>query len=254
MRAKINQLAKIKVGIVNYLNTKPFLYGLENSEVYEEIDLVPDYPANVAAMLLENKIDVGLVPVAILPRLEESYIITDYCIGCDGEVASVCLFSDVPLDEVETILFDYQSRTSANLLKILLERFWKKETRYVDTRDDYRSRISGTTAGLVIGDRCLAFRPQAKYIYDLGDAWKQFTGLPFVFATWISNKKLPVDFIARFNAASKLGIDNIDEVAKLNRIDYYDSDHYFKKNIQYKLDEYKMEGMKLFLNYLETIK
>ena len=75
--------------------------------------------------MLEDEIDVGLVPVAIIPEMKEHYIISDYCIGCDGEVASVCFFSDVPLDKIENILLDYQSRTSVALLKVLLNNIWK---------------------------------------------------------------------------------------------------------------------------------
>ena len=75
-----------------------------------EIELVFDYPANIAHRLLNNEIDIGLVPVAVLPAMQEYHIVADYCIGCKGEVASVCLFSNVPLYEIETILLDYQRR------------------------------------------------------------------------------------------------------------------------------------------------
>jgi chorismate dehydratase len=111
---------KIKVGAVSYLNTKPLIYGFEQGMMADEIDLVIDYPANVAKLLVENKIDIGLIPVAAIPLLMEHYIISDYCIGCDGEVASVCLFSQVPINEIETILLDYQSKTSVALLQLLL--------------------------------------------------------------------------------------------------------------------------------------
>ena len=85
----------------------------------EKVDLMIDYPSKIASMLLENTIDVGLVPVTIIPEMKEYYIISDYCIGCDGEVASVCLFSEVPLNKIEKMLLDYQSITSIDLLKFL---------------------------------------------------------------------------------------------------------------------------------------
>ena len=91
----------------------------------DELDLLIDYPANIARLLLTDEIDVGLVPVAIIPSLKEHHIIADYGIGCDGAVASVCLFSDVPLNEIKSILLDYQSRTSVALLKVLLKEHWK---------------------------------------------------------------------------------------------------------------------------------
>lgn len=250
MQAKINQLSKIRVGIVNYLNTKPLLYGIEHAPVRDKIELIPGYPANIAAMLLEGKIDVGLVPVAIIPGLPEAHIITDYCIGCDGEVASVCLLSNVPLQQIKKVLLDYQSRTSAILVKILFEKYWKLEVEWADTQNDFRNQISGTTAGLVIGDRCLEYRVKVDFVYDLGEAWKDFTGLPFVFAAWISNKQLSTEFVSAFNDANKQGVAAIEKVAAENIINGIDSITYFKKNISYMMDEGKRKGMEKFLGYL----
>lgn len=187
-----------RVGIVNYLNTRPLLYGIKHSAIIERIELIQDYPSRIASMLLDGSIDLGLVPVTIIPQLTEAHIITDYCIGCDGEVASVCLFSEQPLEEVEEILLDYQSRTSVALLRLLLEEYWKFSPKLIDTKEEYQSRIKGTTAGLLIGDRALAQRKISPYIYDLGEAWKNHTGLPFVFAAWVSNRQLPSTFITGF--------------------------------------------------------
>ena len=88
---------KIRVGAVSYLNTKPLLYGIENSPVINEISLITEYPARIAEMLLLDEIDIGLVPVSIIPQMKEYHINTRYCIGSDGPVASVCLFSEVPV-------------------------------------------------------------------------------------------------------------------------------------------------------------
>lgn len=251
MRAKINQLSKIRVGIVNYLNTKPLLYGIEHSPLSENIELVPDYPSNIALLLQENKIDAGLVPVVILPELPEAHIITNYCIGCTGAVASVCLFSEVPLPEIKRVVLDYQSRTSAILLKILFDKYWKQQVEWIDTKEGFENQPSGTTAALLIGDRCLAYRNQAAYTYDLGEAWNEFTGLPFVFAAWVSNKKLPHDFVHAFAEANRQGIDAIKTVAAENTIANYNSLHYFTKNISYEWDDNKRKGLELFLTYLK---
>ena len=138
---------KVRVGAVSYLNTKPLIYGIEKGMIKDEAELLIDYPSKIAGMLLDDKIDVGLVPVAILPKMKEHYIISDYCIGSVGEVASVCLFSEVPLYDIETILLDYQSRTSVALLKVLIKEYWKLDVDFEDTSGDYQSKISGTTAG-----------------------------------------------------------------------------------------------------------
>jgi chorismate dehydratase len=238
---------KIRVGAVSYLNTKPLIYGFEHGMMKDEVDLLIDYPSKIASMLLENKIDVGLVPVAVIPKMKEFHIISDYCIGCDGEVASVCLFSDVPLEKIEKVLLDYQSRSSVALLKVLIKEYWKINVVFEETSGDYQSGISGTTAALVIGDRALKQRTISPFIFDLGLEWKKFTGLSFVFAAWISNKKLADDFINSFNKATSFGLNKIDEVVKANPYDTFDLHHYYTDCISFELDAAKKEGLELFL-------
>lgn len=242
---------KIRVGAVSYLNTKPLVLGLENGQMKDDIDLVFDYPSNVARMLLNDEIDVGLVPVAIIPQLKEHFIISDYCIGASQPVASVCLFSDVPLNDIREVLVDYQSRTSAALLKILLKHFWKISPTLIDTSNGYQQNIKGSTAGLIIGDRALQQRKHSPYIYDLAGAWQQMTGLPFVFAAWVANKKLPDSFITSFNGATATGLSHIKEI--VSSIDYpaYDLYQYYTTNIDYRLDEKKKEALRRFLEYVK---
>jgi chorismate dehydratase len=254
LQAKLDELEKIKIGAVSYLNTKPLLYGIKRSVALMEMaEITEEYPAKIAAMLAEGTIDVGLVPVAIVPRLKEWHVITDYCIGAEGDVASVCLFSEVPLDQVETILLDYQSRTSVNLCKVLLKYHWKKQVVLEDAREDFRDNIKGTTAGVVIGDRALEQRKTSPYIYDLAGAWKEMTGLPFVFAAWIANKKLPEQFISLFNTLNGVGLQNLDAVIAENPYPVYDLKTYYTKNIRYQLTEEKKKGMEKFLELLGTL-
>jgi chorismate dehydratase len=238
---------KIKVGAVSYLNTKPLIYGFEQGMMKEEIDLLIDYPSNIARKLLSNEIDIGLVPVAVLPLMKAYHIVSDYCIGCDGEVASVCLFSEVPLPEIKTILLDYQSNTSVALIKILLKEHWKINPELVNAENDFEQNINGTTAGLVIGDRAFEQRLKSKYIYDLGLAWKEMTGMPFVFAVWVSNKKLPTTFTEAFNKVTALGIQHINDIVTSNQINEYSLQHYYTKNISYLMDNAKVKGLRLFL-------
>jgi chorismate dehydratase len=241
---------KVRVGAVSYLNTKPLIYGFENGLMKGEVDLFIDYPSKIAAMLLNNEMDIGLVPVAIIPEMKEHYIISDFCIGSVREVASVCLFSEVPINKIETILLDYQSRTSVALLKILIKEYWKINVKFEETSENYQSKISGTVAGLVIGDRALQQRKISPYIYDLGLEWKKFTGLPFVFAAWISNKKTEENFIKNFNEANAFGLNQIDKVIKENYYKGFDLRHYYTDCISFIMDENKKKGLNLFLEKL----
>jgi len=243
---------KIRIGAVSYLNTKPLIYGFENGMMKEEVDLLIDYPAKIASMLLNDEIDVGLVPVAVIPEMKEYHIISDYCIGSDGGVASVCLFSEVPLYDIRTILLDYQSRTSVALLKVLIKEYWKINVVFQNTSNGYQSEISGTTAGLIIGDRALMHRKKSHFIFDLGEEWKNFTGLPFVYAAWVSNKKLDSDLIQRFNEANAFGLNKIDEVVHENPYKDFDLHHYYTDCISFEMDENKKKGLRFFLEQLVT--
>ena len=237
---------KIKVGAVSYLNTKPLIYGFEQGMMKDELELIIDYPSNIASFLQDNKIDIGLVPVAMIPALKENHIISDYCIGCNGEVITVCLFSDVPLKEIETILLDYQSRTSVALLKILLKEHWKISPELISASENFENNINGRTAGLVIGDRAFTQRKKSVYSFDLGLAWKEMTGLPFVFAAWVSNKKLPEDFIAAFNKANGYGLEKLVEVIAQNPFNGFDLRNYYTENVKFVLDDGMQKALQLF--------
>lgn len=246
-------MEKIKVGAVNYLNTKPLLYGIQHLPIIDKIDLVTDYPAHIAEQLLEGKIDIGLVPVAIIPHLKEYYIVSDYCIGAEDAVGSVCLFSEVPLDQIETVWLDYQSKTSVNLARVLLKNYWNKNVAFLDAAEGYQQQIKGTMAGVVIGDRAFAQRLVSPYIYDLAAAWKAYTNLPFVFAAWVANKPLPQDFIHDFNCANQYGLDRLEQVMIENLCNNYDLRTYYTSNISYKLNDEKRLGLTRFLEELENL-
>ena len=217
----------------------------------DRVELIEAYPANIAKMLLEDTIDMGLVPVAVIPLLTKAQIISDYCIGAEGEVASVAIFSDVPMEEITTVLLDYQSRTSVNLAKILLEKYWNKQVTFIETTEDFTTAIKGTVAGVVIGDRALALRPFLKHCYDLAEAWKDYTGLPFVFAAWVANKNLGKEFEETFNMANEFGLKHIAEVVAENPFSVYDLNKYYTENISYNLDAEKRKGLELFLSLLK---
>lgn len=244
-------MKKIRVGIVNYLNTKPLLYGLQLPPINEKIELVGAYPSRLAQMLKDDEIDIGLVPVAAIPQLPSYHIVGNYCIGAEGEIASVCLFSEVPMDQIRKVYLDYQSRSSVALLKWLMKEYWGIHPQLIQAEDDtYRQEIKGTTAGLVIGDRALEQRKISTFIYDLGSEWRAITGLPFVFAAWVSTKPLPDDFIILFDEANALGLRHIDEIVTDTAFELYDLKKYYTLHLSYQMDQSKREGMVKFLHVI----
>jgi chorismate dehydratase len=242
----------MRVGAVSYLNTKPLLYGLQHHAISESIELIEDYPANLARALEENTIDIGLVPVAVIPKLPEAHIISNYCIGAASPVASVCIFSQVPMESITSVYLDYQSKTSVNLARILLKNYWKQDVLLLEASSNFMDLIDGSTAAVIIGDRALEKYNSYAYRYDLAEAWINYTGKPFVFATWVANKPIDEVFIANFNEANGIGLKNIDTVVEQlsHKNNSYDLHTYFTKNISYTLDAAKKEGMAQFLSLL----
>lgn len=244
-------MVKYKVSAVSYLNTIPFVYGLKQCELIKNIDLKLDYPSVCADKLINGSVDFALIPVVAIPKLKRSYIISDYCIGANGPVDTVCLFSDVPIDKINSIGLDYQSRTSVALLKVLLKEYWKVNPILINEDVGFENKIKGKHAALVIGDRAFTLISKHKFIYDLSTIWKEMTSLPFVFAAWVSNTKLPQDFINTFNRALEKGLINIDKALALEGYNYpkcKSPKDYLNNKISYNLDSKKQKGMELFLS------
>lgn len=244
---------KIKAGAVSYLNTKPLLYGIEHSDIMNDLDIVVDYPSQLAKQLQEGKIDLALLPVAAIPSIENAQIISDYGIAADGNVASVAIFSQVPMEDIKGVYLDYQSRTSVRLAQVLLKHYWKKEVAYKAANEHYIDYINGTNAGVIIGDRALQQLNNFEYVYDLSAAWKSYTGLDFIFAAWVTNRQLSADFIKRFNAANAAGLQHLDEVIAANPFPYYDLHTYYTDNIKFYLDDQKKQGLRKFLDMLNDV-
>ena len=246
-------LDKTWVGAVSYLNTKPLIYGFEHGQMKDDLHLVLDYPANLAARIKKGELDVALLPIAAMLELDRSFIFSDYCIGADGAVASVCLFSEVPLEKIESIYLDYQSRTSVALLKVLLKNHWSKKVKFIEADENYISRIKGTAAGLVIGDRAFEQLKNFQHIYDLSEEWKTFTGLPFVFAAWVTNKNLSQQFVNAFNQANAIGFKHLDEIIDNENYAHFNLESYYTQNISYRLNDQKHKAIELFKKYINAL-
>lgn len=238
--------------MVSYLNTRPLLLGMEQSPFKERIELMKAYPAQIAQALLDDTIDIGLVPVAVMPLLKHPQLVSKYVIGTEGEVASVALFSQVPMDQIEKVYLDYQSRTSVALAKILFKQYWKKEVEFLNATEGYINQIHGNTAGIIIGDRALVNLDKFEHIYDLGLAWKAYSGLPFVFAAWVANKPIPLEFMEAFDAANGYGLSHLEDVIALIPANeqVYDLHKYYTENISYELTPEKKAGLDKFLEAL----
>jgi len=244
-------MVNYKVSAVSYLNTIPFIHGIKSSNISDFIDLQLDYPSVCAQKLINNEVDIALVPVVVLKDNPQFNIISDYCIGSNGKVDTVCLYSDVPLREIESIYLDYQSRTSIELLKVLCKEYWNISPEFSNLPEGFENKIERETAALIIGDRAFSANGRYKFVYDLSESWKEMTGLSFVFACWISNKNIEENFTSEFNKSLKMGVVNIEEAIKKESDNYphcKNPKEYLNNKISYLLDENKRKGMQLFLD------
>lgn len=229
------------------------VWGFQQPGFTPHIELSFEYPALLAKQLQEDKIDIGLIPVAAIPLLKEHYIISDYCIGARGKVNSVAIFSDVPMNELTHVYLDYQSKSSVGLARVLLNEYWKQSVTFLPAPVDFIQHIQGTTGAVVIGDRALELLRVSKYHYDLAEAWNTFTGLPFAFAAWVANKPIPDEFMKEFNAATGAGMNHIAEIVASVNYPHYDLMHYFTYDLDYILDEKMRAAIQLYLQKLSML-
>jgi len=242
---------KMKLVAVNYLNTKPFLTGIQEGGLAKMLEVKVATPAECAEKLINGDAAIGLVPVAAIPSIPNAKIISDYCIGCEGEVGTVALFSNVSIDSIESIVLDYQSRTSVQLLKLLIKEYWQKEVEYINGQAGYEFNCDINQGVLVIGDRAMDLKSKYKFKYDLGDIWKKHTNLPFVFAAWVATEDLDELFIDQFNMSMSLGLTQIPKLIKeLDIRPHFSLNKYYQIYLSFDLDDQKIRALDLFLGKL----
>ncbi len=243
------------IAAVSYLNTLPFVYGLTRSDELSDTTLKLMVPSDCATSLLKGDSQVALVPAGALEQLKPWHLIGDYCIGAEGAVKTVLLLSNVPIQEIGRIYLDTDSRTSIRLVKILAARHWKINPEWLPLPKNGIS-LNPTDAVVAIGDKTFGMKKEFVISTDLAYEWMLMTGLPFVFAAWISKLPLPGQFTERFNKALEYGITHISEAvdsADNLIINPNEALTYLTQDISYHLNDEKREAMQLFLKLAQSI-
>ena len=237
----------VRIAAINYLNTVPFIYGLESRMDPAGIAMQFCTPSESARLLAEDKADIGIVPVGAIDSIPSPRIVSDFCIGSSWKVASVLLCSPCPAEDIDEIFLDVDSRTSVLLTKYLCREKWHVSPRF-SSFDFSREALDEGNSYLLIGDKALLNSFRFKYVYDLAEEWTGLKNLPFVFACWIANKSLQPDFVDSFNQALEYGVNHIEEaVAKHNN--QFPRDYacrYLQQNISFTLDSDKRAGLTEF--------
>jgi chorismate dehydratase len=255
----------LRIGRISYANCTPIFHGLQEQAPAAECQFVSGVPSRLNALLAAGDIDVcpsSSIEYAIHP--ERYLILPDISISSIGAVASVLLFSRLPLQELNgsTVLLSSESATSVNLLRILLEKYIGCSCRYRVSSLPLADALSEAPALLLIGDAALRSRQGASrhHVYDLGLLWHEWTGLPFVFALWLCRRQAAeeqpeeTERLARqLVAAKRAAAQSYESIASLsperNWMGYDGLVAYWRDNISYDLDSRHLEGLILFYRY-----
>lgn len=240
-------VVRAKIAAVSYLNTVPFIYGINHADkLCAELLLSP--PAQCAQAYNEKKVDIALVPIGSLPLFDDAEIITTYCIGAEKSVRTVTVMSNVPVKDIKSIWLDSHSMTSALLVKIIAAELWKINPEWKELTDySVVDDPAEADAFLLIGDKVFGYEGKFKYTYDLSDAWRELTGKPFVFAVWIARKGTDPAVIEALEESLELGVERIWEaIVEHGHSEKPYAYGYLSENIDFLFDNQKHQALELF--------
>jgi len=243
-------MPRVRLGAVGYLNARPLVHGLDRRP--DLFDLRFDVPSRCATLLHDGGIDLGMIPSIESLRGPEPYrIVRDLGIISDGAVASVALFSRVPLATVRRIGLDTSSRTSAGLTRVLCREAWGIDPVFEPVPPGVAAAVEGFDAALLIGDPALFLDHAAAGLtsIDLGAEWTRLTGLPFVWAFWAGRTgAVDASRVAALQAARDAGVADSDAIADAccgaERAALCRA--YLRDNIKYRLGDREIQGLRRY--------
>jgi chorismate dehydratase len=244
-------LPKLRVGIVNFLNSKPLAWGFLKGH---HADLfAPSYhpPALVARLLAQGNLDIGLIPSIEVQRIPNLRVLPDMCVAARHEVRSVLLVSRGPIEEIRRVALDQNSRTSATLVRILLRERYGLNPEYLHERPDPERMLSEADAALIIGDPALRMDRERYRIIDLAEEWNELTGLPFVFAVWAVRPEVDIpDLPFYFKSSLRYGLSSLDTLVRESAaelgLDSSEIHSYLTENLSFFLRQEEIEGLEEF--------
>jgi len=255
-------LEGLRIGCVQYLNSRPLIHCLRPPAAGGTggQDVFLAHPGTLAARLREGALDAALVPVFELLRSPERYrVVRGVAIASEGPVYSVYVAHTQPLERLESVVADPASLTSVHLFQVLAAGSLRRYLPLLAPEQaPHDLESEGVLGRLLIGNQAIDFRllrePEGVRFWDLGAAWTEWTGLPFVYAVWVLRRDLPrAEVVAQaFREAAALGVAQVESIAAEQRD--YPPDlalRYLTQNIRFGLDAAGEAGMERFSSELE---
>jgi chorismate dehydratase len=246
--------AKIRIGAVSYLNTRPLVFGLEQGLAENRIELSYAVPARLTDRMIAGDLDIALMPVIELAKMPELEIVPGLAIGTSGPSRSVLLVSRQPIEDVKSIALDAESRTSNALVQVLCDRVWKIAPQFSAGHRGLDEALLECDAAVQIGDKALfADPPAGTVVYDLGGVWSAAMGMPFVFAAWFCRPGvIDREIYEALHESKRRGVKTIGPIAEdyTWRGQQYPqlSKDYLEKNIRFRLGSAELDAMRKFLS------
>jgi predicted solute-binding protein len=252
-------IPKLRVSAVSYLNTTPLVWGMLHGPQRGLFDLDFRVPAGCADQLAAGAADIGIVPSFELTR-QDLEIIPGAGIACHGAVRSILLISSRPAREIRTLAVDSSSRTSVELVRVILERRYGAQPESIPHPPDLEAMLRMADAALIIGDPALRIEPALLpyHVYDLGAEWVEMTGLPMVFAVWAGRKGVvTAPVVEAFRDSCRYGREKLDEIVSSESARREFSPglvrEYLTRHIVHELGPREYQGMELFLEYARRL-
>jgi len=248
-------ILRLRIGSVPYLNVLPLEYGLADRP---EVALVHRVPSELARLLADRGIEVGIVPLAEYLRGVGEYVLPDMSISSQGPVRSVLVFLTCPPDRVNTLATDTSSRSSAALAKVIFRKCYGVDPVQVPSAPDLEAMLRRADAALLIGDAALHHENSPYDRIDLGEAWHDLTGLPFTFAGWVARAGAPVGVLTDLlRQAKEMGVAHLrelaEQVAAEGRFSADDVESYLRNNVNHDLTSAHLRGIERFARYVAEL-
>ncbi len=259
-------MQRLRISVVEYLNTVPLVWGFTHGPLQEKYDLRFAVPSECAAQLQRGEVDLGIIPVIEYQRIPQDLVVLpEMAVAAKNEVRSILILARKPVQHARRFALDASSRSSQALARILCAEHWKITPDFVQMNPDPAAMLSEADAALLIGDPALrvavnlaapGYIPAVPgvenlHVYDVAREWRAMTGLPCVLAMWVGRREVVTpQVVADFLASKGYGLQRIPEIsaewsARL-KLPIPEIEHYLRVNVDFGFDEANRRGLELY--------
>jgi chorismate dehydratase len=277
-------VTKLRISIVQYLNTAPLVWGFTNGPLRGKYDLSFTVPSRCAEQLRTGQADVAIIPAIEYQRIDDLVILPDMAIASKKQVKSLLIIAKKPIEQVKSFVLDGSSRSTQTLTQILCVEKWKIAPEFFEAPPDLGAMLQQADAALLIGDPALRIsvgierdsRPgpegqtlcqaatlgirnsELLYVYDVVSEWRSLTGLPAVLAIWAARRDIAApEVTADFLASRDFGLSRIAEIsfnaARELELPERTLESYLRQNIDFSLDAENRRGLESYFDHAEKL-